>query len=111
MIEIAHRGRIASKSAKARARISSGQKRQNAVRKNWDSSNLPAWITRETYVEKIWPQLAKITIPTIAKAMQVSESYATKVRKGLRVPHPRHWQALAELVGVSEQIIEVKTEA
>jgi hypothetical protein len=38
--------------------------------------------------------------PRPARTMQISESYATKVRKGLRVPHPTHWQKLAELVRV-----------
>ena len=26
--------------------------------------------------------------------------YASAIRSGRRVPHPRHWQALAQLVGV-----------
>ncbi len=102
MIEIAHRGRIASKSAEARARISAGQKRQCAIRQSWQPSNLPAWLNRESYRQLIWPKLAKITVPTIARAMHVSESYATKVRKGLHVPHQMHWQTLAALAKVRE---------
>lgn len=101
MIEIAHRGRIASKSAEARARISAGQRRQRAARKNWHASDLPAWLTRESYREMIWPRLTKITVPNLARTMQVSESYATKVRKGLHVPHPMHWPKLAKLAGIS----------
>ena len=36
----------------------------------------------------------------IAEAMRVSEPYAAFVRCDRRPPHPRHWRALAELVGV-----------
>ena len=87
MIEIAHSGRIASKSAEARARISAGQERQRSIRKNWQPSTLPAWLNRESYRQIIWPKLAKITVPNLAEAMQVSESYATKVRKGRAPPN------------------------
>jgi hypothetical protein len=31
----------------------------------------------------------------------VSLAYAISIRKGLRIPHPRHWEALAKLTGVS----------
>ena len=102
MIEIAHRGRLGSKSAESLARLSAAQKQQRAARRDWVPSSLPSWLTRETYREGIWPRLSKVTVPNLARTMRVSESYATKVRKGLHVPHPRHWQALAELAGVSQ---------
>jgi hypothetical protein len=49
----------------------------------------------------ILPRLAAITVPTLARTMDVTEHYAADVRKGRHIPHPMHWQALAELVGVS----------
>jgi hypothetical protein len=58
-------------------------------------------LTQQFYRDKIMPGLAEITVPQLAKALCVSEPYASKVRKGQFVPHPMHWQALAELVGVS----------
>jgi hypothetical protein len=33
--------------------------------------------------------------------MQVSHPYAAFIRSGRRSPHPRHWKALAGLVGLS----------
>jgi hypothetical protein len=36
-----------------------------------------------------------------------SESYAVVIRARRRRPHPRHWQALAKLVGVIATIKEV----
>jgi len=101
MIEIARRGRVAAKSETSRARMSASQKRQNAARRGWLPSNIPAWLTQLSYRELILPRLAEITVPTLARTMNVTEPYAAEVRKGRHVPHPMHWQALAQLVGVS----------
>jgi hypothetical protein len=101
MIELARRGRIASKSAESRARMSFSQKRQRAARRGWLPSSLPTWLTQSAYREMILPKLATVTVPALARTMNVTEPYAADVRKGHHVPHPMHWQALAKLVGVS----------
>ena len=103
MIEIAQRGRMAAKSKKSRARMSATQKRQNAVRRGWLPSSIPAWLTQSSYHELILPRLAEITVPILARTLKVSEPYAAKVRKGQHVPHPMHWPKLAELVGIARQ--------
>jgi CRISPR-associated endonuclease Cas1 len=101
MVEIAQRGRAAFlNSEKSRARLAASQKRQNAARRGWLPSSLPAWLTQSVYRGKILPRLAEITVPTLAKTMNVTEPYAAEVRKGRHVPHPMHWQALAKLVRV-----------
>ena len=101
MIEIARRGRVASRSTESRAKMSASQRRQRAARRGWLRSSLPAWLTQSTYREVILPRLAEVTVPTLARTMKVTEPYAAEVRKGHHIPHPMHWQALAELVGVS----------
>lgn len=104
MVEIAQRGRAAFlNSEKSRARLAASQKRQFAARRGWLPSSLPAWLTQSTYRELILPRLAEITVPALAKTMNVTEPYAAEVRKGRHVPHPMHWQALAKLAGVSDQ--------
>jgi CRISPR-associated endonuclease Cas1 len=100
MIEVARRGRVASKSAESRAQLSASQKRQRAARRGWLPSSLPAWLTQSSYREMILPRLAAITVATLARTMNVTEPYAAEVRKGRHVPHPMHWQALAGLVGI-----------
>lgn len=64
----------------------------------WDK---PEWLNEKKYREKIQPRLAGITVPTIVSALAVSEPYATNIRAGKCVPHPRHWLALARLVSLS----------
>lgn len=68
---------------------------------NWNPADLPAWLTREVYVKQIQPALAKIAKSQIRSALGVSEPYSSDIHAGRRIPHPRHWQALAEMVGVS----------
>jgi hypothetical protein len=52
------------------------------------------------YAGKIQPLLASTSASAIARQISVSRWYAGRIREGYR-PHPRHWQALAKLVGVS----------
>jgi hypothetical protein len=66
----------------------------------WSASSLPDWLTEECYVQKIQPRLRAIRVRQIAQDLQVSEAYAGLIRSGRRRPHPRHWQRLAQLVGL-----------
>jgi len=50
------------------------------------------------YSQKIQPLLAPMTNSAIASRIGVSKAFAGRIRRGYR-PHPRHWLALAELVG------------
>jgi transcriptional regulator with XRE-family HTH domain len=45
--------------------------------------------------------LAQLSLTEIAGALGVSTSSASKFRRGQRVPAPRHWDLLADLVGAS----------
>lgn len=53
------------------------------------------------YWEKIQPHLDGLTVTTISETLGVPEATAKAIREGRRCPRPRHWQALAKLVGVS----------
>jgi hypothetical protein len=64
----------------------------------WKASSQPAWLTPQMFSEKIQPALAQTSATAIAKRIGVSRWYAGPVREGYR-PHPRHWEALATLVG------------
>ncbi len=65
----------------------------------------PTGVARQRdLVAKIRPLLAGIANSAIASALGVSLYYAADIRRGRRRPHPRHWQALAKLVGLSLDI-------
>ena len=64
----------------------------------WSPSSLPAWLNGEFYVQKIQPQLSRLKVGELAEDLKVSQAYAAFIRSGRRRPHPRHWEALANLV-------------
>jgi CRISPR-associated endonuclease Cas1 len=104
LLEAAKLGRIATHSIEAETLRANTQRKHAAALKAWDASSLPGWLTEEAYRERIQPRLAKMTVASISRALGVSEPYATDIRAGKRVPHPRHWLALARLAEVSKAV-------
>jgi CRISPR-associated protein Cas1 len=103
LIKAAHKGRLAAHTAEAEAKRGESRRRHAAGLLAWRASDQPAWLTEETYVRKIQPRLSTVPVPAIRAAICVSKSYATSIRSGKRLPHPRHWQILARLVGISSE--------
>jgi hypothetical protein len=99
---VARLGRIASHSREAELSRAKAHLRHVAEIKAWDPRTLPDWLTVQAYREKIQPLLAEVTVPAISWALGISGPYATDIRAGNRCPHPRHWEKLAQLVGVSQ---------
>jgi CRISPR-associated endonuclease Cas1 len=98
LIEAAKLGRIATHTLEAETLRAKTQRKHAAAIAAWQPSELPQWLNEEAYWKKIQPALAGIPISTIASALDISEPYATNIRKGRRLPHRRHWQALAQLI-------------
>jgi CRISPR-associated endonuclease Cas1 len=101
LVEVARSGRVAAQRPEAQARRSATKRRHDISRQSWLRSSQPPWLNNDTYIRRIQPRLAGITYSAIASALRVSMPYAADIRAGRRRPHPRHWQALARLVGVS----------
>jgi len=57
-------------------------------------------MTKDTYLSQVQPHVDKLPTRSIARTLGVTVMYAGMIRKGY-VPHPRHWQVLASLVGVA----------
>jgi len=67
------------------------------------SQQTPSWKEQgkeEVFQQKIQPQLAKVPMSVIRSSIGVSKWCASKTRQGYR-PHPRHWDTLARLAGIS----------
>jgi hypothetical protein len=65
----------------------------------WDSGSTgdePA--LRQWYAAEVAPRLANVARTQIVKAIRVSRVYARHISQG-KVPHPRHFGALAQLAG------------
>jgi CRISPR-associated endonuclease Cas1 len=104
LIKAAQKGRLASHGSEAEAKRAENRRRHAAALKTWRTSDQPAWLDEETYQQKIQPRLTSVTVSAIRTALSISKAYATNIRSGRRLPHPRHWQMLARRVGVSVSI-------
>jgi CRISPR-associated endonuclease Cas1 len=99
LADVARIGREVARTPEVRARQAASQRRQAKARSSWTENSQPPWLTAEVYSERIQPLLAGIPNSSIASKIGVSRWYAGRIRKGHR-PHPRHWQSLADLMGV-----------
>src|SRR5260370_2580634 len=103
LIESAKIGRVVAQSSKSQRKCAKTQRRHRAAQQAWSASPKASWLNENTYLATIQPRLAGVTISALASTLEVSEPYAADIRAGRRRPHPRHWQALAEFVGIFEQ--------
>jgi CRISPR-associated protein Cas1 len=100
MANVALIGHAKPRNHRVKARISKALSEHAVANTWWSPSSLPDWLNEECYVRRIQSQLRTIKVREIAQAMNVSKPYAASVRAGRHRPHPRHWQALAKLVGL-----------
>jgi hypothetical protein len=101
LLDAARIGRAAAHSPEARAKHVASHLRHVKARSVWNPSTQPAWLTSEVFSQQIQPLLAETSTSAIRSQIGVSCWYAGRIREGYR-PHPRHWQALAKLVGLSK---------
>jgi CRISPR-associated endonuclease Cas1 len=100
LVNAAQVGRLAARSPEARAKHVASRRRHAQACSEWDESKQPAWLTGKVFSQRIQPLLVNISSAAIRSTIGVSRWYAGKIRQGYG-PHPRHWLALAGLVGIS----------
>jgi hypothetical protein len=91
--------RVTAQSEEAQRARAETQKIHAAEIRVWIDSGGQTTVDENTYLTKIQPKLASVTVSAISLALRISEPYARDIRAGRRRPHPRHWLALAELAG------------
>jgi CRISPR/Cas system-associated endonuclease Cas1 len=101
LVKAAQLGRVVSHGDQAEGRRAETQRQHAAEKAGWNASEMPAWLTKDAYIREIQPRLKGITLSVVASRLCISIPYAVDVRCGRRVPHARHWQVLAQLVGIS----------
>lgn len=101
MLSAARIGRLTANGPEAQAKRAVKARKNALAQHSWKESDQPAWLTPELFAGKIQPLLSRVSMSAIRSALGVSKCYASKIRQGYR-PHPRHWKALAQLVGVSQ---------
>jgi len=102
LVEVARAGRVAGHTPEAIAKEAETHRKHAQAKAVWNPAKQPSWLTEQVFSEKIQPALTRASATAIAKRIGVSRWYAGRIREGYR-PHPRHWHALAQLVGVSPE--------
>jgi hypothetical protein len=103
MVAAALIGRQTAHSPEAQLKRANTQRKNALAQHAWKLSENPPWLTDKFYSANVQPLLAAMSSSAIARQISVSRWYAGRIREGYR-PHPRHWQALAELAGVSADV-------
>jgi hypothetical protein len=85
--------RYQTPAVRKRQRTMDGVYRANG---RWSATNTPG-MTREQFLAQVVPGLARVTLPRLIAATGLSNASCSTIRRGLTVPHPRHWGALAQL--------------
>lgn len=85
----AHGGRA----GKARGRRNATHYHANAA---WDDDNADEQDC-EYFSREILPKLQAVSLRVMSEATGLTQGYCSFVRRGLKVPHRRHWRSLAEL--------------
>jgi CRISPR-associated endonuclease Cas1 len=98
--DAARLGRLAARSPAALTKQADSQRRHANARSSWDKASQPAWLTVEVFSQRIQPMLAGVSTSIIRSRIRVSRWYASRIRQGY-CPHPRHWQTLGSLVGIT----------
>lgn len=99
-LKVAEQARMEAHTPEAQLKRGATQRKQYEAQRNWDMWSHPAWLNDQFYSEQIQPRLGQIEVKAISAALQVSIPYASYIRAGRRRPHPRHWETLAQLVGL-----------
>lgn len=93
----------ARESNETKAQRSATIARHRAAQRSWNPSQKPAWLTEEVMSAQVIPRLREVSLVTIARTLGISHAYAIEIRSGARCPHPRHWEEMARLAGLSER--------
>jgi hypothetical protein len=63
----------------------------------WDEAHPDVEVDEEVFRSEILPGLQGVPLSTLAAATGLSQQYCSLIRRGLKMPHSRHWQSLREL--------------
>lgn len=96
LVELRSRGQDpAHGGTAAKLRGATNRDHQIAVAE-WNRSHSPP--DRKAFEQEILPALKNVKIEAMVAATGLSAGYCSFIRRGTKVPHPRHWLALEHLI-------------
>lgn len=92
LARLRERGADPSQSPAAKRKLGAANSRKMREVRAWDRENDRQ--DPEVFVREILPSLQGIPLRRLAATTGLSVQHCGMIRRGLRVPHPRHWEAL-----------------
>jgi len=80
----------------ARTKRASKISAENRASAEWSRKN-PDRPSDEQFTSEMLPGLQEVPLREMSQATGLSIDYCSKIRRGLNVPHPRHWPAFKKL--------------
>jgi len=90
-------GRDPTQTSTARSKRRHSLLAAKAAEAAWASSGATCPVTEQQLHEVVLPALREVSLTDMQRVTGLANSSCSRIRRGLMTPHPRHWEALAEL--------------
>jgi hypothetical protein len=80
----------------ARRRGASRVRRQQEIRE-WEAQSDGAEFDPRTFELEVLPLIRNLPLSDLVRATGLTHGYLSQIRRGVKVPHPRHWPRLREV--------------
>jgi hypothetical protein len=97
LAELRAAGQDPSRGGEVAKKRASALERRQQEQAAWEAAHGAEVFNHEVFRSEILPGLQGVSLGTLAKVTGLSVQYCGLVRRGLRIPHPRHWNALASV--------------
>lgn len=97
LARLREQGRDPAHGGTAATKRGDSSREQNAASRRWEADN--ARPPESRWEQQIAPHLGRVTVAQIINATGLSSGYASMIKRGVKVPHPRHWDALLKVAG------------
>ncbi len=94
-------GRDPTQTATARTKRRDSLLAAKAAEAAWVSNGATCPVTERQLHDVVLPALREVSLTDMQRATGLANSSCSRIRRGLMTPHPRHWEALAD---VAEQV-------
>jgi CRISPR-associated endonuclease Cas1 len=96
MAHLRYRGQDPAHGGKAAQKRGRRVTQESQKRGAWNRTHQQEQDVR-VFKREILPRLRDMPLSTIARVTGFSRGYCSFIRRGIRIPHPRHWEALWDL--------------
>jgi len=92
-----HRGQDPAHGGKAAQKRGKRVTQESQRRAAWNGLHQQQEQNPQVFKREILPHLREMPLGKIARVTGLSRGYCSFIRRGVRIPHPRHWNILRDL--------------